>query len=82
MDLIGGEGELGKLPSGAHNLPGRSRSQGHLGEKPHMMFKKSSRQAPGYSSGPGGGHADIVSAISDVVWMFVSLSLTDSPNCR
>lgn len=32
-DLIGGEGELGKLPRGAHNLPGRSRSQGHLGKK-------------------------------------------------
>lgn len=82
VDLIGGEGEQEKLPSGAHNLPGKSRSQGHLGKKPHKMFKRSSKQAPGYSSGPRGGHVDTVSAISDVVWMFVSLSLSDIPNCR
>jgi hypothetical protein len=64
----------GNLPCGSYNLPGRSRSQGHLSKKPHKMFKWSSRQAPGYSSGPGGGRVNTVSTVSDVGWVFVSLS--------
>lgn len=54
----------GNCPGGAYNPPGRSRSQGHLGKKAHKMLQRSSGQALGYTTGPGGGPINTVSGVS------------------